>query len=80
MSHFKQTRLEIKMQKDIRGILEILNQMKRIRGKAAIIKDCKRYLEHCSGWNPLIEEELVKSHTKIVESFNKFMKSNAKNL
>ncbi len=69
MSYFQQTDKEIKMQKDVIKIREKLNEIKRLRGKADLIKDCDSYLSKCSGWNPLLEEALIKRHKDILKKY-----------
>ncbi len=70
MSYFKQTAKEIKMENDVRKIHTYLSEnKKKVAGKADLMKDCSHYLTHCGGWNPLVEDELVKIHKKITQKY-----------
>lgn len=71
MSYFKQSKNEINMENDIKFIFNELNKIKKFNGKSKLINDCRRYLDSCTGWNPLVEEELVKIHKDIILRFKK---------
>lgn len=62
------------MEKDVRNILNSLRSMKRIKGKAKLLNECNYYLKNCSGWNPLVEEELVKRHKKLVHDYSNLIR------
>lgn len=68
------TKNEIKMEKDIRNIVNSLNSIKRVKGKAKLLKECNYYLEHCNGWNPLVEESLTKMHKKLVHDYTNLIR------
>jgi hypothetical protein len=62
------------MERDIRIISNSLRSMKRVKGKAKLIEECNRYLSNCGGWNPLIEEELIKIHKRLVHDYTNLIR------
>lgn len=72
MSVFKQSN-KMKMQEQkVRNKETKIQSLPRFKGRAELLKLCKRYLENCNGWNPLADSSLNELYAEINSEMKRY--------